>query len=114
MENICEFCGQVMTHPEAVCNCAGAVEARERKLKIESAAERIDQLFGREAETFGFEPIEDQDVIEQMKSAAALLAAQRIRSITIVMGKTTARLSSGTKGNITVERGYAKKYRLED
>jgi len=114
MENVCEFCGQIMTHPEAVCNCAGAAEARDRKLKIESAVERIYQLFGQEAELFGFDPMEDQDVIEQMKSAAALLAAQRIRSITIVMGKTTARLSSGTKGNITVERGYTKKYRLED
>ncbi len=114
MENICEYCGQVMTDEAAVCSCPGTMEKRERERKIESAVARIHQLFGEQAGEFGFRPIQDEEVIEHMESAAALIAGHRIGTVTITIGRTTAKLSSGTKGKISVERGYATKCKLEE
>ena len=113
MENICEFCGQVMAEG-VLCNCPGAMEEREREQKIASAVARVEQLFGQQAGDFGFRPVQDRGVIEQMESAVDLIANHRISSITIVIGNTTAKLSRGVKGKITVERGFATKCKLEE
>lgn len=114
MENVCQYCGQVMTDEGVVCNCPGAMEERERERKIESAVARIHQLFGEQAGEFGFRPIQDEEVIEHMESAVALIASHRIGAVTISIGRTTAKLSSGTKGKISVERGYSTKCKLEE
>lgn len=123
----CKFCGQTreivevekMTQEELdasaayACDCPGGRATAKRMDQIAAARYRIEQLFGEEAEDFGFDP--KPDAVETLQMLASLLIEKGIDEIAVRFGGTIkckiVRLQSGA---IRVERSESKKYRLEE
>lgn len=125
----CRFCSQMdvitcmsnLTQDEkdeiATCGCS-CVQSRkyvEQKEQTENAKERINQLFGEEAENNGFKPINREKTLELMGVVVGLMAQGELRTITIEVTPTTkAKISCSSKGKINVERIDTRKCKLEE
>ena len=83
----CRYCGQVVNlererdSQEAAdiaaseeCSCYDAREERAIQRKIENAQDRIQKVFGSEAEELGFRPINAPEPIQLMNDIAVLIA----------------------------------------
>lgn len=96
------------------CKCEKAEYEAKKELEIEKAKQRIQQLFGEEAEKMGFDSIAEEDIHNLMNFVVFLIANKKIRGTTIeINGMTKAKISISSKGKINIERAQAIKYKLE-
>lgn len=103
----CRYCGQVVSlererpTQEAAdiaaseeCSCYDAREERAIRRKIENAQDRIQKVFGSEAEELGFRPINAPEPIQLMNDIAVLIARGYITSAVVnVRGQCRAKIS---------------------
>ena len=122
----CPYCGQLValeveaeTEEEATrlaaetCSCVGARRERETVQRIETAHDRINQLFGENATEYGFKPLSATEPIELMKDIAVLVARGVITSSVMgISGQCRAKISLTSKGEIKVERSEARSLQL--
>ena len=86
----CRYCGQVVNlererdSQEAAdiaaseeCSCYDAREERAIRRKIENAQDRIQKVFGSEAEELGFRPINAPEPIQLMNDIAVLILVHK-------------------------------------
>lgn len=124
----CRYCGQVVNlererdSQEAAdiaaseeCSCYDAREERAIQRKIENAQDRIQKVFGSEAEELGFRPINAPEPIQLMNDIAVLIARGYITSAVVnVRGQCRAKISLTSKEKIKVERSETRSYQLEE
>ena len=124
----CRYCGQVVNlererdSQEAAdiaaseeCSCYDAREERAIRRKIENAQDRIQKVFGSEAEELGFRPINAPEPIQLMNDIAVLIARGYITSAVVnVRGQCRAKISLTSKEKIKVERSDTRSYQLEE
>lgn len=123
---VCRYCGQLITvdpHPtqsdaddtaSEVCSCPRAREERRVTEQIESANDRVNQLFGEQAEELGFKPIVESGPVELLNTAVELIARRRISSMAVqIRGQCKAKVSFTAKGKIKVERSETRSSALE-
>lgn len=124
----CRYCGQVVNlererdSQEAAdiaaseeCSCYDAREERAIRRKIENAQDRIQKVFGSEAEELGFRPINAPEPIQLMNDIAVLIARGYITSA--VVGDSVERKSRSRakrKSTSKVERSETRSYQLEE
>ena len=122
----CRYCGQVVSlererpTQEAAdiaaseeCSCYDAREERAICRKIENAQDRIQKVFGSEAEELGFRPINAPEPIQLMNDIAVLIARGYITSAVVnVRGQCRAKISLTSKEKIKVERSETRSYQL--
>lgn len=126
MIGTCKFCGQTKDFPQtddeavasaaatAECACAGAKNLREMAEKIDTAQNRVYELFGSDCENYGFIPAEDPSVIDTLCHLVEDVGYGRIDSASLEIrgiGKASIKLTN--KGRISVERKATKVLRLE-
>lgn len=117
----CRHCGQIQevgphfsqdsadeTATE-VCSCAKATIARRLREQIEDAKERVNRLFGEDAEDFGFRPISSENTITLLETVAEEIARDTISSAIInVRGRCRAKFSVNSKGEIKISRSETR------
>ena len=122
----CPYCGQLValereaeSEEEATrlaaetCSCVGARRGQETVQRIETAHERIHQLFGEEATEYGFKPISAVEPIDLLKDIAVLVARGVISSAAMsISGQCRAKIGLTSKGEIRVERSEARSLQL--
>ena len=122
----CQFCDQIIavnalpSLGEAdlaatdQCKCPGAKSERWIAERINDAIQRIDQLFGAEAQQYGFLPIKEREVIDLLETIAIRLAHGLISGATVrIRGSCTAKISLSAKGKIKIQRTETNAYSLE-
>lgn len=126
MIGTCKFCGQTKDFPQtddevvasaaatAECACAGAKNLREMAEKIDTAQNRVYELFGSGCEDYGLIPVDNPTVIEILCALVKEVGCGYISSASMDIygiGKATVKLTS--KGRIAVERKVTKAIKLE-
>lgn len=126
MRGACRFCGQyieVGPHASkeeadetasAVCSCIDARRARRITEQIEDAKEKINRVFGEEAEKLGFKPINSPGSIQLLEEIASLIAIGEITAAAVnIRGQCKAKLTFTSKEKIKVSRSETRSYDLE-
>lgn len=122
----CKFCGQIQEvgpHPSQVaadetasevCNCPTARQERRVHEQVEDACERVQRLFGDDAESLGFKPIPDE-AVGLLENVVEMIARGPISSASLnVRGRCKAKFSITSKGKIKVSRSETRSCDLED
>lgn len=122
----CKYCGQIQEvgpHPSQaaadetaseVCNCPTARQERRVHEQVEDACERVQRLFGDDAESLGFKPIPDE-AVGLLENVVEMIARGPISSASLnVRGRCKAKFSITSKGKIKVSRSEARSCDLED
>lgn len=123
---VCRYCGQIQEvgpHPSQaaadetaseVCNCPTARQERRVLEQVEDACERVQRLFGDEAETLGFKPVPDE-AVGLLEKVVEMIARGPISSASLnVRGRCKAKFSITSKGKIKVSRSETRSCDLED
>lgn len=124
----CRYCGQLVNlerergSQEAAdiaaseeCSCFDARAERAIRRQIENAQDRIQKIFGSEAEELGFQPIAAPEPLKLMNDIAVLVARGYISSAVVnVRGQCKAKISLTSKEKIKVERSETRSYQLEE
>lgn len=124
----CRYCGQLVNlerergSQEAAdiaaseeCSCFDARAERAIRRQIENAQDRIQKIFGSEAEELGFQPIAAPEPLQLMNDIAVLVARGYISSAVVnVRGQCKAKISLTSKEKIKVERSETRSYQLEE
>lgn len=85
------------------CKCNEALKYKSMIEKYEEAEGHIQDLFGDNADTYGFKPV-DNEIIEILNNAAKMVAKAIIRDITVkISSDSQAKISSGAD-TIKVQR----------
>lgn len=123
---VCRYCGQIQEvgpHPSQatadetaseVCNCPTARQERRVHEQVEDACERVQRLFGDDAESLGFKPIPDEavgllgNVVEMIARGPISYASLNVR------GRCKAKFSITSKGKIKVSRSETRSCDLEE
>lgn len=121
----CQYCGQMQEvgpHPSQaaadetaseVCNCPRAREERRVRERAEDARERVQRLFGEEAETLGFKPVSD-DAVLLCERVVEMIARGPISSASLnIRGQCKAKFNVTSKGKIKVSRSETRSCDLE-
>lgn len=122
----CRYCGQIQEvgpHPSQaaaddtateVCNCPTARQERHVHEQVADACERVQRLFGDDAESLGFEPIHDE-AVGLLENVVEMIARGPISSASLnVRGRCKAKFSVTSKGKIKVSRSETRSCDLED
>lgn len=122
----CKYCGQIQEvgpHPSQaaadetaseVCNCPTARQERRVHEQVEDACERVQRLFGDDAESLGFKPIPDE-AVGLLENVVEMIARGPISSASLnVRGRCKAKFSITSKGKIKVSRSETRSCDLED
>lgn len=122
----CKYCGQIQEvgpHPSQaaadetaseVCNCPTARQERRVHEQVEDACERVQRLFGDDAESLGFKPIPDE-AVGLLEAVVEMIARGPISSASLnVRGRCKAKFSMTSKGKIKVSRSETRSCDLED
>lgn len=122
----CRWCGQLQEvgpHPSQataddtaseVCNCPTARQERRVHEQVEDACERVQRLFGDDAENLGFKPIPDE-AVGLLENVVEMIARGPISSASLnVRGRCKAKFSITSKGKIKVSRSETRSCDLED
>lgn len=122
----CRYCGQIQEvgpHPSQaaaddtateVCNCPTARQERRVHEQVADACERVQRLFGDDAESLGFKPIPDE-AVGLLENVAEMIARGPISSASLnVRGRCKAKFSVTSKGKIKVSRSETRSCGLED
>ena len=112
----CRYCGQIQEvgpHPSQaaaddtateVCNCPTARQERRVHEQVADACERVQRLFGDDAESLGFKPIHDE-AVGLLENVVEMIARGPISSASLnVRGRCKAKFSVTSKGKIKVSR----------
>jgi hypothetical protein len=124
----CHYCGQVTALEESfatlaaadisaaeTCDCFSARNEKRIKKQIAAAKERVEQIFGKDAESVGFVPIDAKATIELFNELVELTARGYITSTTVnVRGRCKAKISYTSKEKIKVERSETRSCQLEE
>lgn len=123
---VCRYCGQIQEvgpHPSQaaadetaseVCNCPTARQERRVLEQVEDACERVQRLFGDEAENLGFKPVPDE-AVGLLEKVVEMIARGPISSASLnVRGRCKAKFSVTSKGKIKVSRSETRSCDLED
>ena len=123
---VCRYCGQIQEvgpHPSQaaadetaseVCNCPTARQERRVLEQVEDACERVQRLFGDEAEHLGFKPVPDE-AVGLLEKVVEMIARGPISSASLnVRGRCKAKFSVTSKGKIKVSRSETRSCDLED
>lgn len=123
---VCRYCGQIQEvgpHPSQaaadetaseVCNCPTARQERRVLEQVEDACERVQRLFGDEAESLGFKPVPDE-AVGLLEKVVEMIARGPISSASLnVRGRCKAKFSITSKGKIKVSRSETRSCDLED
>lgn len=123
---VCRYCGQIQEvgpHPSQaaadetaseVCNCPTARQERRVLEQVEDACERVQRLFGDEAEKLGFKPVPDE-AVGLLEKVVEMIARGPISSASLnVRGRCKAKFSITSKGKIKVSRSETRSCDLED
>lgn len=123
---VCRYCGQIQEvgpHPSQtaadetaseVCNCPTARQERRVLEQVEDACERVQRLFGDEAENLGFKPVPDE-AVGLLEKVVEMIARGPISSASLnVRGRCKAKFSITSKGKIKVSRSETRSCDLED
>ena len=126
LRGACRFCGQyieVGPHPSQeeadetaseVCSCYEARKARRITEQIEDAKEKINRVFGEEAEKLGFKPINSPGSIQLLEEIASLIAIGEITAAAVnIRGQCKAKLTFTSKEKIKVSRSETRSVDLE-
>ena len=126
LRGACRFCGQyIEVGPHAsqeeadetaseVCSCYEARKARRITEQIEDAKEKINRVFGEEAEKLGFKPINSPGSIQLLEEIASLIAIGEITAAAVnIRGQCKAKLTFTSKEKIKVSRSETRSYDLE-
>lgn len=122
----CRYCGQIQEvgpHPSKaaaddtateVCNCPTARKERRVHEQVADACERVQRLFGDDAESLGFKPIPDE-AVGLLENVVEMIARGPISSASLnVRGRCKAKFSVTSKGKIKVSRSETRSCDLED
>lgn len=122
----CKYCGQIQEvgpHPSQaaaddtateVCNCPTARQERRVHEQVADACERVQRLFGDDAESLGFKPIPDE-AVGLLENVVEMIARGPISSASLnVRGRCKAKFSVTSKGKIKVSRSETRSCDLED
>ena len=122
----CRYCGQIQEvgpHPSQaaaddtateVCNCQTARQERRVHEQVADACERVQRLFGDDAESLGFKPIPDE-AVGLLENVVEMIARGPISSASLnVRGRCKAKFSVTSKGKIKVSRSETRSCDLED
>lgn len=122
----CRYCGQIQEvgpHPSQaaaddtateVCNCPTARQERRVHEQVADACERVQRLFGDDAESLGFKPIPDE-AVGLLENVVEMIARGPISSASLnVRGRCKAKFSVTSKGKIKVSRSETRSCDLED
>ena len=122
----CKYCGQIQEvgpHPSQaaadetaseVCNCPTARQERRVHEQVEDACERVQRLFGDDAESLGFKPI-PEEAVGLLENVVEMIARGPISSASLnVRGRCKAKFSITSKGKIKVSRSETRSCDLED
>lgn len=122
----CKYCGQIQeVGPHSsqaaadetaseVCNCPTARQERRVHEQVEDACERVQRLFGDDAESLGFKPIPDE-AVGLLENVVEMIARGPISSASLnVRGRCKAKFSITSKGKIKVSRSETRSCDLED
>ncbi len=117
----CHFCGQIrqvefeedtqvtddMADDRAMmgCDCGDARREQRRRKKIEKGRTDIDELFGKQENTY--------EVAEILNTALIHIVDGKLSKITVERGKIKAKISQTSKAGIKVERTVTQKDVLE-
>ena len=125
---VCKYCGQTMSvNDESAmtqeeinaaatheCGCSLAREERHRQehraQMLQDGCEKIEQLFGENAGSMGFEPIKIPEALELMKGCLVHLVDRKVQKISFDLYGTKATITN--KDGITVERSETNKVNL--
>lgn len=116
----CRFCGQMRAMDQCpensskedlqematrLCDCSEAVHYRVVQSQIESAQGKVTELFTENAEFYGFQPLDDEHILELINQIIILVANGWIKSGQVqLLGRNKAKISMTNKGEIKVER----------
>ena len=116
----CRYCGQIQEvgpHPSQaaaddtateVCNCPTARQERRVHEQVADACERVQRLFGDDAESLGFKPIPDE-AVGLLENVVEMIARGPISSASLnVRGRCKAKFSVTSKGKIKVSRSETR------
>lgn len=120
MTGTCKFCGQTMntaaeTEEEAndyasfYCGCTSARLLREAA----SAKEKVQELFGENAITYGFRPIADESFINFLDSIIDHIALGEFPAASVLFSGGRAVIKRGGNGKIKVQRASSNRCELE-
>ena len=122
----CRYCGQIQEvgpHPSQaaaddtateVCNCPTARQERRVHEQVADACERVQRLFGDDAESLDFKPIPDE-AVGLLENVVEMIARGPISSASLnVRGRCKAKFSVTSKGKIKVSRSETRSCDLED
>lgn len=124
----CRYCGQLVSlerergSQEAAdiaaseeCSCYDSRTERATRRQIENAQDRIQKIFGGEAEELGFRPVNAPEPIQLLNDIAVLIARGYITSAVVnIRGQCRAKISLTSKEKIKVERSETRSYQLEE
>lgn len=125
---VCKHCGQIVivkcmeyyTQDQKnkiaseICDCYKAKEERRIKQQVETATERVKQLFGEGADEYDLKPIKEEQ-LEFLYKMITLVSKRLTRNITLQLnGRCKARILLTKNGTIKVERIDTTKYQLEE
>ena len=114
----CEYCGQYVNSDEGEgwqhCNCDAARMRQKKEDQLIMAYEHIDELFGEEGlECYGYPPVSSAH-LQLLKQCASLAVASGLRaSVTFGNVLGSAKISTGSKGQIKISRSLPRGMTLE-
>lgn len=101
MNNVCQFCGQVLLDNE--CDCPQSQDERRKVKKIEDAKSRIHLVFVADISEDCIPP--SDEVIEILNDCVEQIVRHKLNSITFDLpGGIKAKISKSRKGSIKIER----------
>ena len=103
MENVCEYCGQVIFGD--FCDCFAGQKKRRRAIQASEARQAVLDIFGIDDPDHGFKKLSDEDIV----------LLQKLTDRCAVLGLRSASLLfyGGTKASITSSHGKIKVVRSE-
>lgn len=121
----CRYCGQINAEITSdnsndaddaatmSCKCPEAQKYQNIQEQIQKASERVEQLFGADAKSYGFESMSEK-FIEFLKGIVKRIAYGEFRSVTVQADSFTTAKISKNDSVMKVERKEVNKCRLEE
>lgn len=111
-ENVCKHCGQVLIAGGS-CDCPETqMEARTEVQKVK-AHEAIDELFGAQCKSEGYEPVSEEELVALKRLADYVAERKLISASALLGGGVKAKFVRGSEGRVKIERSESKKAQTE-
>lgn len=118
-EGYCRFCGTGMPilavdqtdadlKVSEICDCGGS----EKEKRHVSMIDNIDAMFGQGCDSSFFKPVSEKQMRLIMAAGESVFNGE-VASVSIGLGKTSAKISLTSKDNVKVERSFGTKIQME-